>query len=77
MIKVCKFGGSSVASAEQFKKVKEIISSDADRKFVVTSALGKENKEDYKVTDLLYIANAHIKFNVSAEDIFNLIEKNM
>ena len=75
MIKVCKFGGSSVASAEQFKKVKDIIDSDKDRKFIVTSALGRENSDDYKVTDLLYIANAHIKFHVSADDIFSIIEK--
>lgn len=54
MIKVVKFGGSSLASAEQFKKVKSIISSDPARKFVVPSAPGKRFSDDVKVTDMLY-----------------------
>lgn len=54
MKKVVKFGGSSLASAEQFKKVGEIIRSDADRKFVVPSAPGKRFSNDTKVTDMLY-----------------------
>ncbi|MCI9142747.1 MAG: aspartate kinase [Lachnospiraceae bacterium] len=54
MSKVVKFGGSSLASAEQFKKAGDIIRADADRKFVVPSAPGKRFKEDTKVTDMLY-----------------------
>lgn len=54
MIKVVKFGGSSLASAEQFEKVKNIIMADASRKFVVPSAPGKRFSDDTKVTDLLY-----------------------
>ena len=54
MIKVVKFGGSSLASAEQFKKVGDIIKADADRRYVVPSAPGKRFKEDTKVTDMLY-----------------------
>lgn len=54
MKKVVKFGGSSLASAEQFKKVGNIIRSDAERKFVVPSAPGKRNDRDTKVTDMLY-----------------------
>ena len=53
MIKVAKFGGSSVANATQFEKVKKIVDSDKSRKFIVTSACGKSDKEDNKVTDLL------------------------
>jgi len=53
-IKVAKFGGSSLADANQFKKVKEILLSDPSRKFVVPSAPGKRSKDDIKVTDLLY-----------------------
>lgn len=53
MKKVVKFGGSSLASAEQFKKVGDIIRSDADRKFVVPSAPGKRFAGDIKVTDML------------------------
>ena len=54
MKKVVKFGGSSLASAEQFKKVGDIIKADADRRYVVPSAPGKRFKEDTKVTDMLY-----------------------
>ena len=75
MIKVVKFGGSSVANAKQFKKVKDIIDSDASRKFIITSACGKESKDDNKVTDLLYVAHAHVKYKLSADDVFSMIEK--
>ncbi len=54
MSKVVKFGGSSLASAEQFKKVGNIIRAEADRKYVVPSAPGKRNSKDTKVTDMLY-----------------------
>ena len=53
-IKVAKFGGSSLASAEQFKKVRDILLLDADRRIVVPSAPGKRCSTDIKVTDLLY-----------------------
>ncbi|WP_117169274.1 aspartate kinase [Paraliobacillus sediminis] len=62
-MKVSKFGGSSVASASQLKKVAQIIQADADRKAIVVSAPGKRFSEDNKVTDLLiklgeaYLAN--------------------
>ena len=75
MVKVSKFGGSSVASAEQFKKVKNIVTSDEARKFVVVSAIGKAHKEDNKITDLLYLCYAHIKYNISADNIFKMIEE--
>ena len=52
MITVAKFGGSSVANSTQFKKVKNIVTGNRDIKYVVTSACGKENKEDHKITDL-------------------------
>lgn len=54
MKKVVKFGGSSLASAEQFKKVAEIIRADKERKFVVPSAPGRRDADDAKVTDMLY-----------------------
>ena len=54
MNKVVKFGGSSLASAEQFKKVGAIIRADSERKFVVPSAPGKRSSDDTKVTDMLY-----------------------
>ncbi|RNB82349.1 aspartate kinase [Brevibacillus fluminis] len=52
-MKVAKFGGTSMASAAQFKKVYDIIKADGDRKVIVVSAPGKRYKEDTKVTDLL------------------------
>ena len=54
MIKVVKFGGSSLASAEQFKKVGNIIRAEEERRYVVPSAPGKRFSEDIKVTDMLY-----------------------
>ncbi len=54
MKKVVKFGGSSLASAEQFKKVADIIHADKERKYVVPSAPGKRFSADTKVTDMLY-----------------------
>jgi len=59
MKKVVKFGGSSLASAEQFKKVGEIIRSDKERRYVVPSAPGKRFDGDNKVTDMLY-ASYHL-----------------
>lgn len=54
MIKVVKFGGSSLASAEQFKKVANIIHAEDSRRYVVPSAPGKRFSDDIKVTDMLY-----------------------
>ena len=54
MKKVVKFGGSSLASAAQFKKVGDIIRKDPSRRYVVPSAPGKRFKDDTKVTDMLY-----------------------
>ena len=74
MIKITKFGGSSVANATQFAKVKQIIESDSARRFVVVSASGREHKNDNKVTDLLYLIEAHIKYCVDYHPLFQLIE---
>ena len=54
MKKVVKFGGSSLANAEQFQKVGEIIRSEESRRYVVPSAPGKRFDGDTKVTDMLY-----------------------
>lgn len=69
MRKVVKFGGSSLASAEQFKKVGSIIHADEERKFVVPSAPGKRHSKDTKVTDMLYAcyAKAEAEEDFSAE----------
>ena len=54
MVKVVKFGGSSLADAEHFRQVASIIKADPARKYVVPSAPGKRSKDDTKVTDMLY-----------------------
>ena len=53
---VCKFGGTSLADASQFRKVRDIIARDLRRKIIVVSAPGKRHKDDPKITDLLYLA---------------------
>ena len=65
-IKVAKFGGTSLADASQFRKVKSIIDLDKDRRFIVNSAPGKRFSEDIKVTDMLY----QCKRNLSDEQLF-------
>ena len=75
MQKVVKFGGSSLADAGQFKKVKNIIESDSSRNIVVVSALGKRCKDDHKITDLLYLTEAHLKYGVDAESVFNIVKE--
>ncbi|MEE1524642.1 MAG: aspartate kinase, partial [Lacticaseibacillus paracasei] len=53
-MKVVKFGGSSVADAGQFQKVKAIIDQDPQRQLVVVSAAGKYGPATQKLTDILY-----------------------
>ena len=75
MLKVVKFGGSSLASAEAFAKVKNIVEADKSRAVVVVSAPGKRFKEDIKVTDLLYVCHAHIKYSIGVDDMFEKIKE--
>ena len=77
MLKVAKFGGSSVAGAEQFKKVKAIVDADPARRVVVASAAGKRSGGDHKLTDLLYLCHAHLTYGVSCEDIWHTIEERL
>ena len=74
MLKTVKFGGSSVADGDRFANVKNIIMSDPARKAVVVSAPGKRFRKDNKVTDLLYLCYAHIKYGVDKEGILSLIK---
>lgn len=75
MIKVAKFGGSSLADAEHFRQVKRIVDSDPGRICVVVSASGKRSKADSKITDLLYLIQAHKDYGVSYDDIFSMIRQ--
>ena len=75
MLKVLKFGGSSMANAVQFAKIKDIVEADPMRCVVVVSAAGKRRKDDHKVTDLLYLCHAHLKYGVSCDTIFDMIRQ--
>ncbi|MBR2043256.1 MAG: aspartate kinase [Clostridia bacterium] len=75
MLKVLKFGGTSMADAKQFAKVKAIVESDPSRRVVVVSAAGKRFSEDHKITDLLLLCHAHVKYGVSAESVFDMISQ--
>ncbi|MBR6889666.1 MAG: aspartate kinase, partial [Clostridia bacterium] len=72
-IKVAKFGGSSLCDAEHFRKVKAIIESDPDYRYVVPSAPGKRFDGDEKITDLLYQCHRQVESNRSHEEIFKKI----
>ena len=75
MLKVLKFGGSSLADSSQFAKVKEIVESESAREVVVVSAPGKRNSDDNKITDLLYLVHAHIKYGVAHDGVLSMIKK--
>ncbi|MGL5151690.1 MAG: aspartate kinase [Clostridium sp.] len=70
---VTKFGGSSLADSTQFKKVKDIVLGDQNRTYVIPSAPGKRNSKDYKITDLLYLCQAHVESSIPFDDVFKLI----
>ncbi len=77
MLKVAKFGGSSVAGSQQFKKVKAIVDRDPGIKVVVVSAAGKRSSDDHKLTDLLYLCHAHLSYGVPCDDIVHTIEQRL
>lgn len=71
-IKTAKFGGSSLADAVHFRKVKEIVEADPARRYIVPSAPGRRSPEDEKVTDLLYRCYQEAS---SGADYHNSMEK--
>ena len=74
-VKVLKFGGSSLADADHFRKVAEIVKSDPERRYVVASAPGKRNEYDEKVTDLLFKCYQLTKEEKNIDSIFSSIKK--
>ena len=72
---VSKIGGSSVADADQIKKVKAILDSDKNRRIAIVSAPGKRNKDDEKITDLLYKCNSLVQKGLTCRPVFNEISK--
>ncbi|MBE7087779.1 MAG: aspartate kinase [Clostridiales bacterium] len=75
MIKVCKFGGTSMADAKAILQVKSIIEADKDRKYIVVSAPGKRDKNDIKITDTLYKCYEDVKETGSCSERFALIKE--
>ncbi len=73
MLKVVKFGGSSMADAGQYRKIRGILEADHSRRVVVVSAAGKRNKNDHKITDLLYLCHAHVQYGVDCTSVFEMI----
>ena len=73
MLKVVKFGGSSMADAKQFAKVRSIVQADPARRVVVVSAAGKRSPDDHKLTALLYLCYAHLQYGVSCDSVFQMI----
>ena len=63
-VKVVKFGGSSVADADQVRKIRAIVEADPERRYVVVSAPGKRFSKDSKITDMLIMLKAVIDNNI-------------
>ena len=74
-LKVVKFGGSSLADAEQFRKVASIIKADPARRYVIPSAPGKRFSDDVKVTDMLYNCYEMVKRGEDIDEYFGQIER--
>jgi len=70
---VTKFGGSSMADAGQYRKIRDILLANPERKVVVVSAAGRRFKNDHKLTDLLYLCHAHTQYGVDCTGIFDMI----
>jgi len=72
-VKVCKFGGTSLADANQVRKVQAIMLADADRRYIVPSAPGKRTSKDQKITDLLYLCASHAKQGLKFDEVWSII----
>ena len=73
MLKVTKFGGSSLCDSAGFSRVREIVLADPARRVVIVSAAGKRHAADHKITDLLYLCHAHLQYGVSCWDLWRRI----
>lgn len=73
-MKVLKFGGSSLADANQFKKVKDIALADSERKYIVVSAPGKGKRSSHKVTDLLLMCYQLASHDLNFNEIYEIIK---
>lgn len=73
MLKVAKFGGTSVADSLQIEKIKSIVEADGDRRYIVVSAPGKRFEKDSKVTDLFYLFKNNLDANLPSDQIWGII----
>jgi aspartate kinase len=74
-LKVSKFGGTSVADANQILKVQSIVRADTDRRYIVPSAPGRRSVSDSKITDLLYLCRQHAQQEVPFEEVYSIISE--
>lgn len=72
---VCKFGGSSLADAGQFRKVRTIVAGDPRRRVVVVSAPGKRHAADAKVTDLLFVCHDSTRVHADFSGVFDQVRE--
>ena len=72
-VKVCKFGGSSLADASQIDKVRQIVADDPQRRYIIPSAPGKRHDDDHKITDLLYLCHEHARQGLPFDDVFERV----
>ena len=75
MIKVCKFGGTSMADGTNMRRVADIVASDESRRYVVVSAPGKRFGGDAKITDLLYETYRNVSETGSAGEAFGKVKE--
>ena len=73
MLKVTKFGGSSLCDSTAFARVRELVLADPARRVVVVSAPGRRHSADHKLTDLLYLCHAHLQYGVSCWDLWRRV----
>ena len=74
-MKVCKFGGTSMANGKTISLVADILNADRERRFTVVSAPGKRDKADIKVTDVLYECYNEIECTGVCDRAFEIITK--
>lgn len=73
MLKVCKFGGSSLCDSAAFARVGQLVLSDPARRVVIVSAAGRRHVADHKITNLLYLCHAHLQYGVSCQALWRRV----
>ncbi len=71
---VTKFGGSSLSDSKQFKKVKDIMDANENRRYIIPSAPGRRYEDDHKVTDLLYMCYQLATHKLNIDEVFNIVK---